>query len=79
MQFVTLEDEQGLVEGVLSAATFAALQDPVSSAGPLLVTGWVEEESGSIQLAISEVKPFHLRPAPYALAEAVQGTAASTR
>jgi DNA-directed DNA polymerase III PolC len=71
MQFVTLEDETGLAESVLSAATFAALQDPVSSAGPLLVSGWVEDDGGSLQLAVTEVKPFHLRPAPYAVAEAV--------
>ena len=34
MQFVTLEDEHGLVETVLFPEVYASLQDPVTTPGP---------------------------------------------
>ena len=37
----------------------------------MLVGGWMEGDGTSTQLRISEVKPFHLRPAPRGVAEAV--------
>ncbi|PYM46425.1 MAG: hypothetical protein DME16_14785 [Candidatus Rokuibacteriota bacterium] len=65
MQFVTLEDERGMVEAVLSPAAYALLEDPVTSPGPFLVGGRVEEDHGDLQLLVSEVRPFHRRPRPY--------------
>jgi DNA polymerase III alpha subunit len=44
MQFVTLEDGSGLVEVVLFPGTYAALRDPVTTPGPFLVTGRVEDD-----------------------------------
>jgi DNA-directed DNA polymerase III PolC len=69
MQFVTLEDECGLVEAVLFPAAYASLEDPVTNPGPFLVGGRVEEDHGDLQLVVSEVRPFHRRPWPYGKTE----------
>ncbi len=71
MQFITLEDEHGLIEAFLPSAALAELQDPLTAAGPLLVAGWIEGDEPSTQLRVSEVKPFHLRQTPYRVAETV--------
>jgi DNA polymerase III alpha subunit len=65
MQFVTLEDEQGVIEAVLRPGVFAALGASVSDPGPLLVSGRVESDHGDLMLSVSEVGPFHQRDAPY--------------
>ena len=71
MQFITLEDEHGLIEAFLPPAALTELQDPLTAAGPLLVAGRIEEDGPSIHLKVSEVKPFHLRQTPYRVAETV--------
>ncbi|HEV8612910.1 MAG TPA: hypothetical protein VGQ73_05320, partial [Gemmatimonadales bacterium] len=65
MQFVTLEDEHGLLEAVLRPGVYASLGDPVTNPGPLLIGGKVEADHGDFQLVVTEVTPFHSRPAPY--------------
>src|SRR5207302_9155121 len=65
MQFVTFEDEHGLVETVLFPEAYAALGDPVSNPGPYLVGGRVAVDHGDVHLLVSEVTPFHRRPQPY--------------
>jgi DNA-directed DNA polymerase III PolC len=65
MQFVTLEDESGLVEVVLFSGTYAALRDPVTTPGPFLVTGRVEDDSGDVHLVASGMLPFHARAHAY--------------
>jgi len=67
VQFVTLEDEYGLAE--------ALLQEPLTSAGPLLVGGWMEGDGSSSHLRVSDVKPFHQRSAPSRVGESVWSTA----
>ncbi|MDQ3774672.1 MAG: DNA polymerase III subunit alpha [Pseudomonadota bacterium] len=62
MQFVTLEDEHGLVETVLFPDVYASLQDPVTTPGPFIFGGRVED--GEAQLHVSEVIPFYLRARP---------------
>ncbi|TMQ32340.1 MAG: hypothetical protein E6K70_19080 [Planctomycetota bacterium] len=65
MQFVTFEDEYGLLEAVLFPETYTALGDPVTNPGPFLVAGRVAEDHGEIHLLVSEVTPFYRRPQPY--------------
>ena len=65
MQFVTFEDEAGLIEAVLFPRTYQTLDDPVKNPGPYLVTGRVAEDHGDIHLIVSEVMPFHKRSRPY--------------
>jgi DNA-directed DNA polymerase III PolC len=62
MQFVTLEDEQGLVESVLFPSRYLALGDPVTNPGPFLVRGTVAEDHRDVHLVVTDVKPFHQRP-----------------
>ncbi len=69
MQFVTLEDEHGLLEAVLFPADYASLEDPVRNPGPFLLGGRVEEDHGDVHLLVSEVTPFHRRPRPYTTPE----------
>ena len=64
MQFVTLEDEYGLVEAVLLPSVYAALGDPVQNPGPFLVEGQVIDDHGDLSMAIREVMPFHQRGTP---------------
>jgi len=71
LQGLTLEDECGLVEAFLAPELMSTLQDPVGSAGPLLVGGWMEGEGMSPHLRITEAKPFQVRPPSPSVAEAV--------
>jgi DNA polymerase III alpha subunit len=61
MQFVTLEDETGLVEAVLFPATYAGLHDPITTPGPFLITGQVATDHGDLHLITSTLAPFHSR------------------
>lgn len=61
MQFVTLEDEHGLVEAVLFPHVYGYLGDPVQTPGPFLVSGRVENDHGELHLVVSGMKPFHQR------------------
>jgi DNA polymerase III alpha subunit len=66
MQFVTLEDESGLLESVVSAKFYEELGDPIQNPGPYLVEGSVAVDAGVPTLHIDSVKPFHRRERPYA-------------
>jgi error-prone DNA polymerase len=61
-QFLTLEDELGLVEARLSPAAYARLTARVSTPGPFLVQARALERQGAVYLAIDELVPFHERP-----------------
>jgi DNA polymerase III alpha subunit len=65
MQFVTFEDEYGLIEAVLFPGTYALLGDPVTNPGPFRVSGRVAEDHGESHLVISEIRPFYEREKPY--------------
>src|SRR5206468_1438853 len=65
MQFVTLEDEHGLVEAVLFPQAYAALSGPVTNPGPFLVEGVAVEDHGDIHVQVSKMTPFFLRAQPY--------------
>jgi DNA polymerase III alpha subunit len=71
MQFVTFEDECGLVEAVLFPGIYAALGDPVTNPGPFLVSGRVAENQGEVHLVVSDLMPFYRRARPYGRSEAV--------
>jgi DNA polymerase-3 subunit alpha len=67
MQFVTLEDEHGLVEAILFPKTYKALDNPVKNPGPYLVIGRVAQDRNDVHLVVSEIMPFHQRSRPYGL------------
>ena len=64
-QFVTLEDESGLIEARLGPSIYAALADPIRSPGPYLASGDVHEDRGDVLLSLRQVLPFHLRADAY--------------
>ncbi|WP_434425338.1 PHP domain-containing protein [Nannocystis pusilla] len=66
MQFVTLEDESGLVEAVVSAPVYAALGDPIRNPGPVMLTGRVVIDRGHPHVDVSQVQPFYRRARPFA-------------
>lgn len=61
MQFLTLEDEHGLVEAVLLPGACARLGGRITTPGPFLVGGRVVEREGALHLRLSELKPFYER------------------
>lgn len=66
LQFVTFEDETGLLETVVPPGVYARLAHPVRSPGPYLLSGRVEVDHGFPHLVIATIRPFHLRDRPYA-------------
>ena len=65
-EFVTFEDELGLLEAVVSSSDYEELARKVDSPGPYLVEGLVRREAGCSWLEVTELVPFHQRPHPYA-------------
>jgi DNA polymerase III alpha subunit len=64
-QFVTFEDEQGLLEAAVAPEAYARLANPIENPGPYLVEGLVRLRLGSIVLDVDTVQPFHRRDRPY--------------
>jgi DNA polymerase III alpha subunit len=63
-QFITLEDEHGLVEARLSPAAYERLHLGITTPGPYLIAARVCEQQGAVHLAVESLMPFHLRPNP---------------
>jgi DNA polymerase III alpha subunit len=61
VQFITLEDEHGLVEGRLSPEAWQRFHPLLSTPGPYLLRGRVHRRQGALQLGILELLPFHQR------------------
>jgi hypothetical protein len=65
VQFVTFEDEFGLLEGTVAPDVYARLGDPIRTPGPYLAEGLLELQHGSPVLNVNVVYPFHRRERPY--------------
>jgi DNA polymerase III alpha subunit len=65
LQFVTLEDEHGLVELVLREPLHVENADPIRSPGPFLVVGRVIAQHGDVHVRVASIEPFHRRARPY--------------
>jgi error-prone DNA polymerase len=61
LQFVTLEDEHGLVEARLSRAAHARLHAELTTPGPFLVRARVHDRQGALYLDIEQLLPFFQR------------------
>lgn len=61
MQFLTLEDETGLLEAVLFPAVYEEVGERVTTPGPYLVAGSLQEEHGDVHLTVARLLPFHER------------------
>ena len=65
MQFITLEDETGLLEAVVFPAVYKRLGERVTTPGPFLVEGILRKEQGAVHLEVSRLGPFHERAGAY--------------
>lgn len=61
MQFLTLEDEAGLIEAVTPPPACPRLAQRVTTPGPYLVDGTVAEDRGHRYLVVADLWPFHER------------------
>ncbi|HET8552160.1 MAG TPA: DNA polymerase III subunit alpha [Gammaproteobacteria bacterium] len=61
MQFLTLEDETGLIETIIPPPAYARLAMYITTPGPYLVEGALENNWGSRHLLITSLHPFHER------------------
>ncbi|UFS70756.1 DNA polymerase III subunit alpha [Geomonas sp. RF6] len=65
MQFLTVEDETGLLEAALLPVVFQELGDRIKTAGPFLVEGRIRRQQEAVHLEVSYLTPFHKRPGPF--------------
>jgi DNA polymerase III alpha subunit len=65
-QFVTFEDETGLVEALVASPIYERLRDPIRTPGPYLVEAAIAEKDGNVALYVDAARPFYLRERPYA-------------
>jgi DNA-directed DNA polymerase III PolC len=61
LRFLTLEDEDGLLESVLGGAAFREFDRVITTPGPYLVSGRVKNNRGTASLEIQRIEPFHRR------------------
>ncbi|HEU5073932.1 MAG TPA: hypothetical protein VFU02_07160, partial [Polyangiaceae bacterium] len=65
VQFVTFEDEHGLVEATLVGDALTRYGSWITTPGPFLVEGFVGATEGVLELTLTWLLPFHLRDRPY--------------
>jgi DNA polymerase III alpha subunit len=61
VQFITLEDEYGLMEARLSPEAWKRFHSLLSTPGPYLLRGRVHQRHGAISFSILDFSPFHER------------------
>jgi len=64
LQFMSLEDETGLLETVLLPAEYRRIGEIVGTPGPFLVQGRVRREHDAVHLELTRMVPFHERLKP---------------
>jgi DNA-directed DNA polymerase III PolC len=62
LRFLTLEDEDGLLEAVIFPGANARLAGGLTTPGPFLAGGVVRDQEGDVILVLTELRPFHERP-----------------
>jgi DNA-directed DNA polymerase III PolC len=61
LQFITFEDETGLLEAVVFPVVYRQLGERVTTPGPFLVEGKVRDQQGAVHLEVGRLEPFHER------------------
>jgi DNA-directed DNA polymerase III PolC len=61
LRFLTFEDEDGLIEGVLFPEANERLGERITTPGPYLAKGVMREAEGDLHLVVAELTPFHER------------------
>ncbi len=70
MQFLTLEDETGLLEAVVLPSFYRALGDRVTTPGPFLMEGTLRRQQDAAHLDVFKLSPFNQRRRPFGKDEA---------
>jgi error-prone DNA polymerase len=65
LQFLTLEDETGILEAALLPAVYRRLGNRVTTPGPFIVEGELRRQQGAPHLEVCRIAPFHERSRPY--------------
>lgn len=65
MQFLTFEDETGLLEAAILPPAYRRLGERVTTPGPFLVEGRLRRQQGAVHLEVNSLGPFHERARPY--------------
>jgi DNA polymerase III subunit alpha len=65
MQFLTVEDETGLLEGALFPPVYRRLGERVTTPGPFLVEGKLRRQEGATHLEVTWIAPFRERQRPF--------------
>ena len=65
-QYMTLEDEYGLVEARLAPEAYSRLHAQLTTPGPFLVQARVQQQQGVLSLAVQDLLPFYQRPGGFA-------------
>ena len=76
MKFISLEDETGVVEAVLLPDAYQRLGNRLTTRGPYVVTGTVENHLGAISLIVTDLRlvpPAGKREAPGPIAAGCSG------
>lgn len=61
MQFITLEDETGVLEAVVFPVVYRRIGERVTTPGPFLVVGKLKVQEGAEHLEVGRLEPFHDR------------------
>jgi len=64
MEFVTLEDETGMVEVTLFPVTYQKYGHLVTSRGPFLIEGRVEDQFGALTISVERLQRVERPPLP---------------
>jgi DNA-directed DNA polymerase III PolC len=67
MQFLTVEDETGLLEAAVLPPAYRRLGERIATPGPFLIEGRLRRQQGAIHLDVGDITPFHERERPYGL------------
>ena len=65
IQFMTLEDETGLLEAIVLPSVYRTFRSRVTTPGPYLVEARIKREQGAIHCEIVSLTPFYQRPDPF--------------
>ncbi len=65
MQFLTLEDETGILEAVVPPKIFKRMGDRILTPGPFLVNGRLRNQDGALHLVVGRIEPFYERREPF--------------
>ena len=67
MQFLTVEDETGLLEAAVLPPAYQRIGEVVKTPGPFLVEGKLKHQQGGVHLEVTRLAPFHERDRPFGL------------